>query len=448
MKFRGTALLAVLTLLLGGFYFLYQLPRSEAKKAAAAFEKRFFRADTALISSIVIENRDGRVEISHGPGGWMIERPQRYRPDEGMIRKILATIAAGQLIKVVGEAAELPQFGFDQPVLSLTLGVGQNRDVLIIGRKNPSDTGYYAYSESLGKIFLVNKELPKDLYLRLYDLREKRLYPAVRAEDIGRIVINRGGKVLEVAFSQGGWRMGQPIAGPAAAEEVKAFLDALAGQKAEAFIPGEKKSMKALQQMSLQLFDLHGHAVVDSRIYYLGTGENEGVVVQTTGDAEGVRTGREFWETLQVEPTDFIERRLFPVETGDITGVSVVKAGERTILERQGKRWRKNGSPVDGEKIAVILDFLHNWKATKAAPEKEQGGKIGTVIEVRHALGVERLSLGEKGVAGLPAAGLPTMDIDSKRLEYFPAASSALNRQVLIGSHELDRLLRQLGQLK
>ncbi|GAM10209.1 hypothetical protein OR1_02497 [Geobacter sp. OR-1] len=448
MRFRGTAVLVAITLLLGGFYLLYQRPQAEAKKAALAFEKRFFRADSGAISSIIIENWDGVVEISHGADGWMIERPQRYRPDDGMIRKLLETIAKGELTKVVGEASELNQFGFDRPVLSLTIRTGQSRDMLMIGQKNPTDTGYYAYSEGLGKIFLVNKELPKDLYLRLYDLREKRLYPALRFEDIGRVVISRGKEKLDIAFDGKVWRMRAPFDVMASAEEVKAFLGTLTGQKAAAFIPWEKGLAKLPQQMHLQLFDLNGRPVVDNRVYYLGTGEDEGVVIHAAGNGESIRTHREFWEILQIDPADLMERRLFPRDSAGITRVSVFTGNEQIVLVRNGNQWEKNGRRVDAEKVRIILDTMRNWKTSKRAPEKEHLGKTRTGIEVNYAGEVERLMITEKEISRSMSTELPTMHAESKDIIYFLASSSALGQNVLVLSNELDRFLGQMRQLK
>lgn len=448
MKFRGTLLLVALTLLLAGFYLLYQRPQVEAKKSAAAFEKRFFRADANDIESIIIENREGRVEISHGTQGWLIVKPQRYRPDDGIIRKLLETIATGQLIRMVGDRADLPQFGFDQPVLSLTLGLGSNKEILVVGQKNPTDTGYYAYSESLGKIFLINKELPKELYLRLYDLREKRLYPEISFEEIGRVVINRGEQTLDIAMVGDVWQLQRPFLSIVAPEEMKTFLSTLAGQKATAYIPWEKALDRLPQRMNLQLFDMNGRLLVDHKVYYRGTGENEGVVVHAAGDGEAVQTQREFWELLQVDAMDLMERRLFPRDPASITRISVATGSEQTVLERKGDRWLKNGSRVAADKMPVILDFITNWKTTKNAQEQKSAVTPRTVIEVSDSAGVERLTVSDREVNREMSTSLRTIDSESNDIVYFLATSSALNRNVQIGSHDLERFLRHIGQLK
>jgi hypothetical protein len=448
VRFRGTLLLVLVTLALGGFYLLYERPKAEAKRAAEAFEKRFFRAEANDISLIIIGNRDGVVEITHGPGGWMIEKPQRYRPDEGMISKLLETIATGQLTKVVGETVDLPEFGFDRPILTLTLGVGQKRDVLAIGQKNPSDTGYYAYSESLGKIFLVNKELPKDLYLRLYDLREKRLFPTVHSGEIGRVVIAMGREQLDVSESSAVWRVRSPLDVVASGEEVKTFLNRLTGQKAAAFIPWDKRLVKLPQQMHLRLFDRNGRPLVNSKVYYLGTGENEGIVVHRNGDTEAIRTYREFWELLHIDPNDLMERRLFPRDPVSISRISFGAGAEQIVLERHGKQWLKNGNRVDAGTIPLILDNVRNWKAARSAVEKGAVGKPGTVIEVSYADTVERLTIFEKEAGRSMSTALPDEHMENKDIIYFLASSSALGRTVQVSSHELDAFIKQLRQLK
>lgn len=448
MRYRASMMVVAVALLLGGFYLLYQRPHARAEKTAAAFQKRFFRADPGDIVSITLQNREGVVEISHRAEGWMIVKPQRYRPDEGIIQRLLETIAAGQLTRVVGEPAELQQFGFDEPVLSLTLAVGGQRDVLVIGQKNPADTAYYAYSESLGKIFLVNKELPRELYLRLYDMREKRLYPEVTPADVARIVLTRDGQGLDVTLVGGEWRLRSPFEAKASPEEIATFLAKLAGQKAVAFIPWREDLVRSRQRMHLQLLDRGGKSLAESEVYYIGTGENEGITVHTPGEHEAVRVGRELWELLEIDPTNLLERRLFPLEFAGIDRIAVQTASEQIVLQRESERWLKNGHPIGAAEIAIVLDMLRNWKTAKLLRGNARPGKTATIIEVTGPAGSARLSVTDLNITREMSSDLAAMHLDSREITYLLAKASGLAGDAIVPAHEVDNFLRQVRQLK
>lgn len=452
MRFRATILLAGLVMIMGGYYFLYQRPHAEAKKSAAEFEKRFFRSDPADIVNIKVENRDGAVEISHTTQGWMIERPQRYRPDDGMIKKLLETIATGRLTKIVGNTADLPQFGFDKPILSLTLGLGNKVEVLVISQQNPTDTGYYAYSQTMGKIFLVNKELPKEMYLRLYDLREKRLYPAILPENIGRIVMARGRETLDLVFTDSGWQMLAPINAKAATEEVKILLEKLTRQKVEAFIPWDKRLGRLPQRIQLKILDRSARLLVENSIYYLGTGESEGIIVHHAGDAEAAQTRRELWELLQIDATDLMERHIFPVNSADITRIVFAGREDNIVIERKGSQWLKNGKKIDHDKIPPVLDTLRNWKATKLVRGREISPTQHTVIEVAGKMGVTKLAVSDIDMNREVSDFLPTMNPDisakERQITYWLATSTALPEKVIVSSYDINRLIDQLRLLK
>lgn len=451
MKFRSTLFLVVASLLLGSFYLFYLRPRTEAGNVAAAFEKRFFRADARKIIYIKIENRDGVVEVTNGPGGWMIEKPQRFRPDEGMINKLLDTIASGKLIKIVGTAADLPQFGFDRPAMQLTLGQEGATDILVIGQKNPTDTSYYAYSEALGKIFLIDKELPKDLYLCLYDLREKRLFPFY-ADQVGRIIIDRERDVVDLSYQNGKWLLGSGAGVEANGEEVVNFIKTLASQKAVAFIPWEPEFKHLPKRARLQLFDRSGKILAVNDLYYVGTGENEGIVVYSPGGGEAARSRRDLWELLHLEVSSLQERHLFPGDVDSITSLRIVAGKEQFDFERRGRKWHQGTRKVDSLKMQQLFDLLRNWKGAKLIPGAKVSGKPHTVIEIGTGNSVTQLAVYPIDMSkeiDLPGMTIQTEPSSIRRddVVFWLATATALKGGVLVGSHEIERLLGEVRRL-
>ncbi|KPK34257.1 MAG: hypothetical protein AMK70_08040 [Nitrospira bacterium SG8_35_1] len=223
MKYRTTLILFIIALGLAAAYFFYFQPIMKEKELIADFEKRFFRADTSEIEFLRLDTGQGPITISKSGESWKITKPAEYLPDLGAIDSLFKALAKGRLIKVVGGTEDLDTFEFKTVHVILSLGYSGTIDV------------HYAYSERLGKIFLVDKEFVTAMNLKPLDLREKRLFIFNR-EELGRIKLHKKNDTVEIEKRNNGWYMVSPFPMKADNDDMNTLVDTLHTQKSEAFI--------------------------------------------------------------------------------------------------------------------------------------------------------------------------------------------------------------------
>jgi hypothetical protein len=426
-------------------YFFYIKPAAEEKRLMADFEKRFFRADTSDIEFIRLDAGRGPVTIEKTPSGWMITRPYRKLPDMGSINKIFSTLSHGRLIKIVGDESRLNEFGFDRTWVVLALGFRGRIDVLQIAGENPAGTGNYAYAERLGKIFLVNKELARELNLKPFDLREKRLFLFDPAE-LGEIIIRRKSDTIIIRRGGDSWVMTSPVQSPASMDEVTHLIEVLNTQKAQEFIKWKKDFESLTRRMHVTLKDIKGNEIGDYELYFWGTEWFKGIVAHKPGSEEALRTRRDFWMELEGDHSHYMYRNLLafdPAKAGKI----VIRDGDNEyVMTNESGQWKLNGSPLSSLKTNNIMKELLSWKAVKLINEDRDLGQTRVSITVtgdgytRHVT-VTNFNMDHE-ISGskmfIPEEpGKPK----NRKIDYLYTRTDNLKQSAIISSIDLEKIL-------
>jgi len=451
MRNRSTLLLFLSAMLIAGIYFLYVRPAAQEKRLMEDFEKRFFRADTSDIEFIRLDAGRGPVTITQTASGWKITEPEPQLPDEGVISRMLETLSKGRLIKVVGDKDDLEKFGFDKTWVVLALGYKGKIDVLRIGGENPSSTGNYAFSERLGKVFLVNRELAMDLNLKPYDLREKRFFIFKPAE-LGRIRINKKGLVTELVNRDGRWLMMLPEKWEGSKDDIEGLVHALHTQKSVEFIPWKAEYSRLPEKLHLELYDRADGLIGSYDVYFWGTEWYKGILMHVPGSSEAGRTRREFWELLSSDYSEFMYRNLFRVDSRELTAIKITTGETVYTLEKRTGEWFMNGSPVSAEAVDSLVTDLNNWKAVKLIDEERSLGKAQYKIVISSGSGTEKIEISnfnmDYEISGakmfVPVeSGSPEM----KKIDYWYTRSSNLKKGAIASSIDIEKIISSIKKL-
>lgn len=450
MRYRTTVVFFAVAVTLAAAYFLYVGPAMEEKRLIEDFQKRFFLADPRDIDFIRLDAGDGPVDIAQRPSGWMVIRPGEYMADQGVVNKFLETLANGRLLKVVGSAEDAGRFGIEKPQIVIGLAFADKLDVLSIGDRNPASTGYYAYSERLGRVFLVNKEFVKGIYLKLYDLREKRLFH-FEPKEIERIRIKRPKDTVELVKRDGSWRMLSPLAGRVDAREVEGLIEVLFTQKAEEFLE-RMPELDGPEHILLEITGKGDGRIASADVYFWGKGGNRGALVHSPGSEEATRTRRDFWLLLEGESSAFMYRNVLDVDSERVKTIRFSWDGESHLFEKKGGRWFSNGAAVDADRVASMIKSLNSWKAKKLIREERFLGKKQFRVEVEAEGGVSTLEVSNFNMDHEVSTSGMFVHIDpgrpgTEKVDYWFARSSNLDYAAIVSSLELKKIKEQIEGL-
>jgi len=458
MKYRATIILFLISFLLAGLYFFYLQPSIEEKKLMEDFEKRFFRAETSDIEFLRLDAGRGPITISKSGQSWEITKPAKYVPDLGAIESLFKALAKGRLIKMVGNAEDLDQFGFKTTYIILSMGYKGTIDVLRIAGESPSAIGHYAFSERLGKIFLVNKEFVDAMNLKPLDLREKRLF-LFDKNVLGKIKIERENDTVELEKRIDGWHMVSPAAIRASHDEIESLIETLHTQKVEAFLEWKPEFAKLKRHIYLNLSDMDGNALGAYDVYFRGKEWDKGILIHRSGENEASRVRRDFWLQLDSDHSKFVHRNLFNINQHATNKITIKSGTDTFLLEQKDGAWYQNGSVVNNKYIQKIINVLSSWKAEKLLYEKRNLGQKQFYIEATDPNGTSWIEVTNFNMDyEIPGAMLFVIRKDDKmektaksgkvakreKVDFLHAHSSNIDGSIIVSSANIIQIIEIL----
>lgn len=451
MRYRTTFILLLVAALVGGFYFLHLRPSMLERQALEDFEKRFFRVSQDDVRLIRIGFDGGNTDVARNDKDvWIVGG--RYMPDVAAIQRFFDALSGGRALKVVGGKADKDRFGFGKPLVTVTLGSKTKSERLEIGGENPAKTGNYAYAESIGKIFLVNSALAKELRLGLFELREKRFF-LHDPKSIGRVVIRREGGQIDMTRDGDGWMITSPMKARAGDAEVDNLLETLTSQRAEGFVEWNREYETLPRRIVVELFDRSMGRLDVADMFFWGSEWYKGILVHRGGSSEAARMRREFWNMLEADASSFMNRNLFTAKTGDVTRIKIVRDnGKPNVIEKSSSGWRLDGAPVKDRKAAELVDMLASWRARKLVDESRPLGKTQFSVEITAGRGASRVDITnfnmdhEVSSGGL---GLPSGEKgEGRKVDFFLAVGSDLRQGAVVSSLDMETIAKLLEGLK
>lgn len=342
MRFKRTIVLLLVAALLGGFYFLYLYPKIKEETLIRELKKRFFRSDTEVIDYIRIQaGPSGPYELRKTPSGWKITRPRDYDVDTATLKHFFNTLSQAEVKKVVKTGvSSLRDFGVEKVYAVIAIGYAGQIEVLYIGGENPAKTGNYAFSEHLKTVFLIDKETARDLYLTLYDFREKRLFPFTK-EEIGKIVIKRSTDTVQLQRTPSGWRMLSPVSFPTTEQNMDSLLEQITTQKAQAFMPWQRRFEALKKKLWIGVYDTRGRLLSSGTLRFWGSQWDRQCIYQRDEQPdEAMRVNRAFWLLLTRDASSFVDLKVFrSVRPEDIQKVEVRYEGSIYELQKKSDHW-------------------------------------------------------------------------------------------------------------
>lgn len=320
----------VLALLGGAYYYFDYLGAGEEPEETG---DKLVGAPKEKITSIAID-RPGkeRIRIEKTREGWRLVEPVEAKADEGAVKLALEDAEGMNEDKVIKGAADLSEFGLDEPV-TLTFTIeGEEERVVRIGDLNPMGDHYYVMGRGEGEAVLVSRSDVDDILKTVFDFRDKGIF-AFPAGDVTRLAIEREGKTVAVeadAEDEGkDWRLVLPVEADADDAKVESLVSEIAGAKAAGFIDEEGAEPGK-----------YGLAEPGIKITLNAGGESETLLVGARTDGGGYHAALSSSSTVFRIPAGVVES--LPGSAAELRDMSLVKAGREKareiIMERADQR--------------------------------------------------------------------------------------------------------------
>jgi uncharacterized protein DUF4340 len=237
MRWQTTAVLFALLLVLGGFYYVYEVRLGPGREEAAARQGRVFTADSKDVTEIELKRPGETVRLKREGDDWQLVEPVRTRGSRPAADEVLANVLTAKIDREIDPNPKSPaDFGLDKPAADMVLTLKDGKKLgLTLGAKNP--TGVWVYAREHGKpaVFVLGESVLRDATRPVADFRDRTIL-AFDPKDVTGFEVALPDTTLAVERADGGWRMTRPAALAADSETITEFLDKLTAQKVKEFV--------------------------------------------------------------------------------------------------------------------------------------------------------------------------------------------------------------------
>lgn len=374
MRYWPTIALLLLLAGLGGYLYWVELPAKQVEEKQAVEQHALVTLPESGITGMTVSTPQGTVEMTRNEAGaWMITAPLRAEADPREVQAMVRALVTGKVLRTIEEKpSALAPFGLDQPVTTITLIAGSERDTFAVGGNGPLSSTLYVLRHSTQSVVLTDLTTKNFVNKTLLTFRRKDLLHFVQA-DLDRVrLTNPPTEIVLYNMAKGKpkphWTIRYPIEAEADQTEVRAYLFKLEDLKAMGIIdPGPERDAVAKTlnepQLKITLHTLDGDQTV--KLYQPDPASGE-AFAETTPEAPLYRINPMLIRDLSRDLFTFQDKRLLGVDPDDIAMLSVKTRDKQYVLINEHGEWVLEDQPTEAlnqEAATLLVSRIANLPA-------------------------------------------------------------------------------------
>ena len=370
MRWQTTAVLAVVLLALGTFYYVYEIRGGPERAKIEAQKGRLWTVDAADVDEMELKRGAEAVTLKRESDGWRLLVPVTARGDRSRVDETLTTLTTARVDREIESApTRLDQYGLDKPAAAVTLRLKDGRRLeLQLGAKSP--TGVWVYAREAGKaaVFVVSDTVLRDVTRPLSEFRDKTVLAFGARQVTAFEVVTREG-TLAVEQVDGRWRLTRPVALAADTETVTAFLDKLQSTRIKEFVAESPKSLVPYGLERPIRVSIHTGRDKDrvTASLLIGTVDKaKGVYAMRPGESSVLLLPAETWELVPKNVAVLRNKVVVEIDRDKVTRVDLESPKGKVGLTQEQNRWRivaPENLPADQVEAGALLFKLRELKA-------------------------------------------------------------------------------------
>ncbi len=354
-RYWPTLLMVVTFAGLGGYLYLVEFPAEQREEQQESAQKHLLPFPETAITGLSITTSQGPIDLKQTePGKWSIVAPLQTDADIREVQALLRALVTGTITRTLEEPiSQLAPFGLEQPVITLTITAGAQRETIAIGDSGPLSNTLYVLRGSDRHVLLTNLA-PKDFINKsLMTFRRKELFRFVQNE-IERVRLSY--PTTEIVLDntakekpKPSWKIRYPIEAEADQNEVRSLMFRLEDLKALGIIdPGPERDTvaKTLTTPKLKV-TLHTTAGDQSVRLYQPNPQSGEALAETSPDAPLYRINPTLIRDLTKELFTLQDKRLLGLDYTDIAMLSVKTREHHYTLINQTGEWVLEDRPTE-----------------------------------------------------------------------------------------------------
>jgi hypothetical protein len=455
MRWQTTAILALVLVLVGGFYYVYEVRLGPGREEAAARKGRVFSADSKDVAEIELKRAGETVRLKREGEGWELLEPVRARGSRPTADEILANVLTAKIDRQIDPNPKSPaDFGLDKPAAEMTLTLKDGKKLgLALGAKNP--TGVWVYAREHGKpaVFVLGESVLRDATRPVPDFRDRTIL-AFDVKDVSGFEVTLPDTTLAAERADGAWRLTRPAPLAADGETIGEFLDKLAAQKVTEFVAdgaGSTATYGLDRPTRLTIYtgkdkDRVGRTLLLGRV----DAAKKGVYAMRPGEASVLLVPEEIAKQVPKNVAVLRNKVVVAVDRDKVAKLEIESPKGTVGAARDKDQWKlvaPQALPADQVEVGALLTKVRDLRAQGflgddaagiarylAKPQvrvtlTEQGGAVTTVLLAPSG---ETRGGGPMAYAAVAGKG-PVVLVDGKALDDLSRSATELRDRRLLG---------------
>ena len=237
MRFKGTTILFILFVILGGYVYFTEYRGKEERQKQEESKKKAFQVEQKDISEISLIYPDRTISaVKKGERQWEITSPAGVQADSDEWESLASNIPQIDRNDIVAQnAQDLTSFGLKDPPAKVSARTKDGKTLeILFGSENPKKTYNYAKLGGSNDVFLTGSNWSKTFTKTVSDVRNKKLLE-FETDDIDGVKIAENTKELEAQKSGENWQLKKPVDTKADSSEISSFVSSIRFGRAQSF---------------------------------------------------------------------------------------------------------------------------------------------------------------------------------------------------------------------
>jgi hypothetical protein len=374
MRWRTTAILAVLLVGLATFYYVYEIRQAPDREKAALVKDRLWKdLEGKDVEEIVVRAGATTLHLKKAGDSWSLVAPVAAPADRQAVDDLATSLATLRVEREIEANPQKPaDFGLAPPVAEVTFKAkGQERGVKL-GTKNP--TGIWAYAQEAGKpaVLLVPESLLQGAQKPPSAYRDRTLL-AFERKDVKTLELRSpGGQVVASAQAKAGdeWQLTAPFAAPADREAITGLLEKLRTAKIKEFVTdaGKGPADYGLDRPTRLTVVVGEEASRATRTLRFGKAlpDRKGVYAQREGEDGVLVVEEELWKAVPASAAALRDKTVFTYDRGKVERVELESPKGKVSLALQDGKWRITAPAALRADEAAMGEVLFKARDLKA----------------------------------------------------------------------------------
>jgi Domain of unknown function (DUF4340) len=450
MRWQTTAVLAAILIVLGAFYYVYEIRLGPEREKVESRKGRVFTLEPADVTELELKRADSTVKLKRESDGWQIQAPVNARGDRGAVDETVTSVVTARMDREIeADPKALGDYGLDKPAAEITLRLKDGKQAgLILGAKSP--TGVWVYAREAGKpaVFVVGDSVLRDSTRPVAEFRDKTVLAFEQREVTGLEIDTRDDKIaLEQA--EGRWKLIRPRPLPADTDMVRDFLEKLRAARVKEFAADAPISLQPYGLDKPVRIDLQTGRDKDraTKTLLIGRADTakKGVYAMRPGESTVMLIPDETWTAVPKNVAVLRDKSVVAFDRDKVATIQIESAKGAVTLAKDGDRWKISAPQAlaaDQVEAGAVLFKLRELKAQAFLTDDASG------IPRYLAKPTVRVNITEQG-ASTPRTVLlaPSPEKRGGAASAY-AAVEGQGPVVLVDGRALDELGRSLDDLR